>query len=69
VNELTIYNGLLMGWFVLAVLIFIVLFYIVAPYGRHVRRGWGATVRNRLGWVIMESVSPLVYTQGFYLPL
>jgi len=64
-NERTFYNGLLMGWFVLAVLIFIVLFYVVAPYGRHVRRGWGLAVSNRLGWIVMESLSPLVFVACF----
>lgn len=66
-NEQTFFNGLLMSWFVLAVLIFATLFYVVAPYGRHARKGWGPAVGNRLGWVIMESMSPLVFAICFVL--
>jgi 3-oxo-5-alpha-steroid 4-dehydrogenase 1 len=64
-NEQTFYNGLLMGWFAIALLIFITLFYIVAPYGRHTRKGWGLAVSNRLGWLLMESMSPLVFAACF----
>src|SRR4030042_4806345 len=66
-NERTFYNCLLMVWFVLALLIFITLFYVVAPYGRHARKGWGPAVNNRLGWVLMESMSPLIFAGCFVL--
>lgn len=45
-------------WVAIAVGTFLMLFRIRAPYGRHVREGWGPTVPHRLGWVIMEIVSP-----------
>lgn len=48
------------GWMALAVLIAIVLLFVRAPYGRYARRGWGPQVSARLGWLLMESVSPLV---------
>lgn len=38
----------------LAVLTFVSLFFITAPYGRHGRKGWGPEVGQRLGWVLME---------------
>jgi 3-oxo-5-alpha-steroid 4-dehydrogenase 1 len=60
-NEHTIFNGILIGWSVLAIIVFIALFFIAAPYGRHIRRGWGHTINNRLGWVFMEAPSPLVF--------
>lgn len=34
---------------------FLSLFFIVAPYGRHTREGWGPSMSQRLGWVVMES--------------
>lgn len=40
--------------FVLAALTFATLLVVRAPYGRHVRPGWGPTMPARLGWVIME---------------
>jgi protein-S-isoprenylcysteine O-methyltransferase Ste14 len=47
--------------------VFVVLFFITAPYGRHVRRGWGPELNGRLGWVIMEAVSPIGFFVFFML--
>jgi len=60
-REITLYNGLLAAWFALGAVVFIALFFVVAPYGRHVRKGWGYTVGNRLGWVLMEAPAPIVF--------
>ena len=66
-KELTVYNGLLVGWFVLAVVVFAALFFVAAPYGRHVRKGWGYTIGNKLGWVLMEAPAPVVFAVCFLL--
>ena len=66
-NELLIYNCLLIAWFILAGAIFMTLFFIVAPYGRHVTRYWGITIGSTLGWIIMESTAPLVFAICFTL--
>jgi 3-oxo-5-alpha-steroid 4-dehydrogenase 1 len=60
-KESTIYNSLLIAWFVLALVVFIALFFVVAPYGRHVRKGWGYSVGNKLGWVLMEAPAPIAF--------
>lgn len=65
-KELTIYNGMLIGWSVLGLAVFIALFFIAAPYGRHARRGWGYTIGEKLGWVIMEAPSPVVFAICFF---
>jgi len=67
VKELTVYNGLLAGWFALALVVFIALFFVAAPYGRHTRRGWGLTINNRLGWVLMESPAPVAFAICFFI--
>jgi 3-oxo-5-alpha-steroid 4-dehydrogenase 1 len=67
VKELTIFHILLVAWFVLGVVVFAVLFFVAAPYGRHIRRGWGHTVNNKLGWVLMEAPAPLVFLICFIL--
>jgi protein-S-isoprenylcysteine O-methyltransferase Ste14 len=67
VSELTIFNTLLIGWFVLAVIVFIALFFVAAPYGRHLRQGWGYAVGNKLGWVLMEAPAPLAFAACFRL--
>lgn len=43
--------------FAFASVVFPVLFFITAPYGRHARPGWGPSVPAKLGWVVMESPS------------
>lgn len=45
----------------LAPLVFLLLFFVRAPYGRHIRRGWGPVLDNRLGWFLMELPAVLVF--------
>ena len=52
--------------FGLALLIFISLFFVTAPYGRHTRGGWGLLLDNRLGWILMESPSALGFAAYFF---
>lgn len=59
-SEQQVFNILVILSFTLAVGIFVSLFFISAPYGRHARKGWGLTVPNWLGWLVMEAPSPLV---------
>lgn len=66
-KELTVFNSLLVAWFVLALIVFVALFFIAAPYGRHIRRGWGLTIENRLGWVLMEAPAPIVFAIFFLI--
>jgi 3-oxo-5-alpha-steroid 4-dehydrogenase 1 len=67
VNEQEFFNNLIIGWFLLAVVVFLTLFFVTAPYGRHARSGWGATIDNRMGWIIMEAAAPLVFAICFVL--
>ncbi len=39
--------------------VFLLLLFIDAPYGRHLRSGWGPSVPSKLGWVLMELPSPI----------
>jgi len=66
-SEQAFFNILLVAWFALAVIIFIALFFIVAPYGRHTRRSWGPQMGDKLGWIIMEAPSPLLFSAFFVL--
>jgi 3-oxo-5-alpha-steroid 4-dehydrogenase 1 len=67
VSETTVYRGLLIGWSVVGLTVFIALFFIAAPYGRHVRKGWGYAVGNRLGWVLMEAPAPLAFAVFLFI--
>lgn len=48
-----------------AVIVFPVLFRIAAPYGRYARQGWGPQLPSWLGWLLMESVSPILMLMMF----
>lgn len=41
-------------WIAVAVVTFIVLLKITAPYGRHTKSTWGPLIDNKSGWFIME---------------
>jgi len=66
-NEQSVFNWLIIGWFALAAVIFVALLFFVAPYGRHVRKGWGPTLSNKLGWIVMEAAAPIVFAVCFAL--
>lgn len=53
------------AWTALAVVTGLVLLRTTAPYGRHVRAGWGPTLPHRAGWVVMELVSPAALVLAF----
>ena len=53
-TENLFFNQVLTGVLVAAVLAFIVLSIIDAPYGKYERDGWGPGVNVRLGWFLME---------------
>lgn len=57
----TLFTQLLWCWIGLGVFTFFYLLRKDAPYGRHVRPGWGPTTDNRLGWFIMEFTVIVVF--------
>ena len=63
-----IYEYATRGILALALFVFGLLWIINAPYGRHLRSGWGPTLSARLGWIVMEIPSPIfmaiAYTYG-----
>ncbi len=66
-NEQALFSPLVWGWSLLAVITFVSLFFITAPYGRHARGGWGPTLSARLGWFLMEAPASLLVL-AFTLP-
>ncbi len=61
------YTIVLIVFLLVAFMTFPVLFFIVAPYGRHTRKGFGPTLPPTLGWVLMEAPSPLGMALLFWL--
>jgi len=66
-NELSVFNGLIIGWFLLAGIVFILLFFFAAPYGRYSRSDWGPRTNSRTGWITMEAAAPLIFAVCFVL--
>jgi 3-oxo-5-alpha-steroid 4-dehydrogenase 1 len=50
-----VYQSVITCMIVLAVIVFIALQWIEAPYGMAYRKGWGPSLNNRVGWVLMEA--------------
>lgn len=48
------YSIVLLFLFIISPVIFLLLLFVTAPYGRHVKKGWGISINNKLGWVVME---------------
>ena len=42
-------------WVLIGLITFVYLFFESAPYGRHIKEGWGVEISARLGWIVMES--------------
>jgi hypothetical protein len=59
------FDTLVLAWIALAVLLFPIQLFVSAPYGRHMRSGWGPSLPNRLGWFLMEVVSLAVFAYLF----
>jgi len=66
-SEQTVFNGIIIGWFLLTIVTLLILVFISAPYGRHSRGGWGPSINNKLGWIIMEAPAPVVFLLLFII--
>lgn len=59
-SERSLFDGILWAFVALGIATFLALLFVVAPYGRYVRRGFGPLVSGTVGWVLMESTAALV---------
>jgi len=66
-TELTFQSWLVLCALILGGMVFIALFFISVPYGRHFRGGWGASLPSYLGWMIMEAPAALLFAVFFWL--
>lgn len=55
-----LYPVVLWAMVVIAPCVFVLLFFISAPYGRYLRTGWGPAVSSRTGWLLMEAPASLL---------
>ena len=62
-----LYNLSCLLIFSFAMLAFILLFFISAPYGKFRRKGWGVAIKSKWAWLIMEMPSPLLMSLFFIM--
>jgi 3-oxo-5-alpha-steroid 4-dehydrogenase 1 len=60
-----IYSLSLILLFSFAAIVLVLLFFVSAPYGKFVRKGWGKSIRTKWAWMLMEFPSPLLMTYFF----
>lgn len=58
---------LMIGFLGLAAIVFPMLLFVSAPYGRTTRKGWGPRINDTLGWVIMEFPAPVLFAALFFM--
>ncbi len=51
----------------MAVVTFVALQWVTAPYGRHGRPGWGPSISSRLAWIVMESPAVFFFLAIYWL--
>lgn len=56
-----LFQNLVWVWIAVAIITFFILLRITAPYGRHSSPHWGPMIDNKLGWLIMEVPSLLLF--------
>lgn len=61
------FNLLVLAWIAAGLIAVPFQIWITAPYGRHVRRGWGPFMPSRYGWMVMEGASLVVFAALFLL--
>ena len=66
-NEPMFFSILMIVTVVIAVLIFVMLFFITVGYGRHPQRSWGPAMKTHWGWFIMEFPTIGVMVALFFL--
>lgn len=63
--NLTEFTYIAWAWILLALITFVYLLFVTAPFGRHTRKGWGPMINNTVGWIVMESASIITFLYFF----
>ena len=66
-HEAQFHFWLMIAFIGMAAVVFPLLLFVTAPYGRHTRRGWGIRLNDTLGWIIMEAPAPILFAVFFFL--
>ena len=55
------FNTFVYIWIGIAILVFVLLMFVRAPYGRHTREKWGPVMSNMWGWFLMELPALVIF--------
>lgn len=66
-SELLFFNLLLLSFGISSLFIFVILFYITAPYGKHRKENWDPAINNKIGWFFMEVPTIILYVFFFII--
>jgi protein-S-isoprenylcysteine O-methyltransferase Ste14 len=66
-TEREFFDIFIVCWIALALVTFVSLFWITAPYGKFTRSGWGPRIDRRIGWIVMETPAVLLILVFFLL--
>ncbi|OQR93948.1 CorA Metal Ion Transporter (MIT) Family [Thraustotheca clavata] len=53
------------AWIAVAALTHVLLQHVSAPFGRHASLSWGPVIDNKLGWFLMELLSPVIISISY----
>lgn len=65
--NLETFNLICLVWAIVGVFTFVLLQFVTPPYGRHIKKGWGQEISNKLGWFIMELPSFVIVLYFFII--
>ena len=66
-NNIQTFNIILYTFIGIGAVIFIILFFLTAPYGgRHTSTAWGPLISSRTGWLFMEIPASLLLAVYFF---
>jgi steroid 5-alpha reductase family enzyme len=55
------------AWMLIAAAVFVTMFFVTAPFGRHTSDRWGTMIDNKWGWFIMELPSFVIMALFLFL--
>ena len=66
-SEREFYPVLLFVFLGVGAAVFVILFFVSAPYGRYARPGWGPKMNSKWGWLLMETPAVLLFLLFFWI--
>ena len=66
-TEIDFHRWAVWSQLIIAAITFISVFFVVAPYGRYERAGWGWRIQKKHGWILMEFPAVALFLALFFI--